>query len=72
VLCVIPVDRLLAVLNDRHDGIVMPTAEPLLVDRQRPPYCVKEARRVHEIFIGTAAIWMPDFDEVIHVAILGE
>ena len=52
-LCVIPVDRLLAVFNDSHDSIVRPTPEPLLIDRQCPPHRVKEAHRIHEVFVGS-------------------
>jgi hypothetical protein len=72
VLCVIPVDRLLAVLDDCHHSIVWPTPEPLLVDRQRPPHRIKEAGRVYQIFVGAPALWMRDFDEAILVSILAK
>ena len=64
VLCVIPVDRLLAVLDDGHNQVVWPPPDKALVNLQRPSYCVEEACRIDDVFVF-AAYRVRDFDQAV-------
>jgi len=68
VLCGVPVDRLLAVLDHCHDGIIRPTPEPFLIDHESAAHRIKEpGRLLNEVLVVTTG-WMRDPDEVIRAS----
>src|SRR5262249_49799719 len=68
VLCRVPVDRLLAVLDHCHDCMIRPAPEPFLIDHESAAHRIKEpGRLLNEVLVVTTG-WMRDPDEVIHAS----